>query len=194
MTFHLRNIRHHVQFLKCNSRTQNEQRVKQRVVQGLTEDACCDAADDITVAAVASMCTDLARELYFNSRWAGDVAASIMISSSLASSGRPLPPSNQPLTYSEAVEAASNAADILRAISQIARRNRGRLTLHTMSMPSRSRVTRQPLPYHVHTPPPAIPVLNLYALAHSLRLRSVTLAPHVRSLAPARSCTRHGSP
>ena len=73
--------------------------MKQRVVQGLTEDACADAAHDITAAAVAAMCTELARELYFNCRWAGDVATSIMISAALASSGCPLPPSNQAITY-----------------------------------------------------------------------------------------------
>jgi len=87
-------ILHHV-----TPQPQDEQRVKQRVVQGLTEDACVDAAHDITAAAVAAMCMELARELYFNCRWAGDVATSIMISAALASSGCPLPPSNQAITY-----------------------------------------------------------------------------------------------
>jgi hypothetical protein len=67
---------------------QDEQRVKQRVVQGLTEEACADAAEDITAAAVTSMCMELAREIFFNCRWAGDVTTSIMIESALASAGR----------------------------------------------------------------------------------------------------------
>ena len=135
--------------------------MKQRVVQGLTEEACIDAAEQISSAAVASMCTELAREIYFNCRWAGDVATSIMISAALASAGHALPPPNQLATYSEAMEASSRAADMLRAVSQISRRNRGRLTLHTLSMPSHKRSNGVPLPYHVHTPAPAVPVLNL---------------------------------
>ena len=135
--------------------------MKQRVVQGLTEEACIDAAEQISSAAVASMCTELAREIYFNCRWAGDVSTSIMISAALASAGHALPPPNQLATYSEAMEASSRAADILRAVSQISRRNRGRLTLHTLSMPSHKRSNGAPLPYHVHTPAPAVPVLNL---------------------------------
>ena len=67
---------------------QDEQRVKQRVVQGLTEEACADAAEDITAAAVTSMCMELAREIFFNCRWAGDVTTSIMIEAALASAGR----------------------------------------------------------------------------------------------------------
>ena len=98
---------------------QDEQRVKQRVVQGLTEDACLDAAHDITTAAVTSMCTELAREMLFNSRWATDVTTSILIESALAAAGRPLPRPNQLTVYSEAVEAASCAASMLRAVQPL---------------------------------------------------------------------------
>jgi len=38
---------------------------------------------------------------------------------------------------------------------------RSRTTPPISSMPSRARTTGDPLPYHVHTPPPAVPVLNL---------------------------------
>ena len=135
--------------------------MNQRVVQGLTEEACINAAEDISSEAVTSMCIDLSREIYFNCRWAGDISTSIIIAAALASSGHALPLPNQLTTYSEAIEAAAHAADMLRAVSQISRRNRGRLTLHTLSMPSHVRDSGQPLPYHVLTPPPAIPVLKL---------------------------------
>jgi hypothetical protein len=145
----------------CHFIFQDEQRVKQRVVQGLTEDACIDAAEIISLEAVNSMCTEVSREIYFNYRWSGDVATSIMISSALASSGHGLPEPNQIITYSEAVQASSYAADMLRACSQIARRNRGRLSLHTLSMPSRKRESGSALPFHSLTPPPQIAVLKL---------------------------------
>ncbi len=191
---------------------QDEQRVKQRVVQGLTEESCCDAAEDITATAVASMCSELAREIFFNCRWAGDVATSIMIQSALAAAGRPLPAPGQLTTYSEAVEASSHAANMLRAVSQISRRNRGRLTVHTLSMPSRRRSNGSQLPYHVHTPPPAVPVLNLY-VAHAAMLqcawvsqrmlritchtshvtRHTSHVMHVRAVAASVCCSRHRS-
>ena len=68
-------------------------------MQGLTEEACLDAADAIAADAVASMCSELAREIFFNCRWAEDVATSIMITSALASAGHPLPLPNQLSTY-----------------------------------------------------------------------------------------------
>jgi hypothetical protein len=68
-------------------------------VQGLTEEACFDASEAIVTAAVASMCIEIAREVFFNCRWAGDVATSIIIASALASAGHPLPPQNQLSTY-----------------------------------------------------------------------------------------------